>query len=161
MIRKRKKPVYQQKSRYMTERLCFDERKNQVRRYETTRCWGSTQWHRSTKSRTDLGQSKWYQNLGKMECVFSLNGKMRWKWGDVYLLRGLPDIYIRSLCPHLLPLYLCATAVAAWRWTSRPWSSVFGDTLGDWNHVNSEMHFEAGIERVWRCTWRPRDRVNS
>jgi len=22
--------------------------------------------------------------------------------------------------------------------------------------VNSEMHFEAMIERVWRCNWRPR-----
>jgi len=22
--------------------------------------------------------------------------------------------------------------------------------------VNSEMHLEAVIERVWRCTWRPR-----
>jgi len=22
--------------------------------------------------------------------------------------------------------------------------------------VNSEMHSEAVIERVWRCTWRPR-----
>jgi len=22
--------------------------------------------------------------------------------------------------------------------------------------VNSEMHWEAVIERVWRCTWRPR-----
>ena len=22
--------------------------------------------------------------------------------------------------------------------------------------MNSEMHFEAVIERVWRCTWRPR-----
>ena len=38
--------------------------------------------------------------------------------------------------------------------------------------MNSEMHLEAVIERVWRCTWRPglselrdafggRDRVNS
>jgi len=27
--------------------------------------------------------------------------------------------------------------------------------------VNSEMHMEAGIERSWRCTWRPRDGVNS
>ena len=22
--------------------------------------------------------------------------------------------------------------------------------------MNSEMHFEAVIERVWRCNWRPR-----
>jgi len=24
------------------------------------------------------------------------------------------------------------------------------------NKLNSEMHLEAEIERVWRCTWRPR-----
>jgi hypothetical protein len=32
----------------------------------------------------------------------------------------------------------------------------FGDALGGRDRVNSEMHLEAVIERVWRCTWRPR-----
>ena len=27
------------------------------------------------------------------------------------------------------------------------------DALGDWDRVNSEMHLEAGIERVWWYTW--------
>jgi len=46
------------------------------------------------------------------------------------------------------------------------------DALGDVDRVNSEMHLEAVIERVWICTWRLRsselgdalgdvDRVNS
>ena len=30
------------------------------------------------------------------------------------------------------------------------------DALGDWDRVNSEIHLEAGIEQVSRCTWRPR-----
>jgi len=29
------------------------------------------------------------------------------------------------------------------------------DALGAVDRVNSEMHWEAVIERVWRCTWRP------
>jgi len=40
--------------------------------------------------------------------------------------------------------------------TWRPWSVDFGDTLGGHYRVNSEMPLEAVIERVWRCTWRPR-----
>jgi len=75
----------------------------------------------------DLRKSEWDQKFGKIECEFSLYDKRRWKWDDVYLLRGLPNIYSPSLCPPPLPLYLRTTAVAPWRCT---WSSVF------------EMHFE-------------------
>ena len=101
------------------------------------------------------------------------------EWDDVCLLRGLPNIYSPSLCPPSLPLYLRTPAVAPWRCTWRPWSSVFGAALGDremewtqrctcrpWlsefgdalggrDRVNSEMHLEAVIERVRRYTWRP------
>jgi len=109
----------------------------------------------------NLEQSEWDEKLGKIECVFSLYDKMRWRWVDVYLLRGLPKIYSRSLWPPPIPQYLRTTATAPWRCTWRPWSSVFGDALGDWDRVNSEMHLETRIKRVWRCTWRPRDWVNS
>jgi len=100
----------------------------------------------------NLGQSEWDQKLGKIECEFPLYDKRRWKWDDIDLLRGLPNIYSPSLCPPPLPLYLRTPNIAHWRCTWRPWSSVFGDTLGEWDRVNSEMHLEAGIERVWRCT---------
>ena len=103
----------------------------------------------------DLGKSEWDQKFGKIECEFSLYDKRRWKWDDVYLLRGLPNIYSPSLCPPPIPLYLHTPAVAHWRCTWRPWSSVFGDTPGDWDRVNSEMHLEAGIEWTQRCTWKP------
>jgi len=88
----------------------------------------------------NLGQSEWDQKLGKIECEFSLYDKRRWKWDDVYLLRGLLNIYSPSLCPPPLPLYLRTTAVAPWRCT---WSSVFG------------MHLETEIECTQRCTLRP------
>ena len=42
------------------------------------------------------------------------------------------------------------------RYTLRPWSSEFGDAIGDRDWVNSEMHWEAVIKRVRTCTWRPR-----
>jgi len=42
------------------------------------------------------------------------------------------------------------------RCTWRPWSSEFGDAQGGRDRVTSRMHLEAVIERVWRCTWRPR-----
>ena len=85
----------------------------------------------------DLGQSKWDQKFGKIECEFSLYDKRRWKWDDVYLLRGLPHIYSPSLCPPPLPLNLHTTTVDPWRCT---WSSVFG------------MHLETEIEWTQRCT---------
>ena len=87
--------------------------------------------HENPRNCVDLGQSEWDQKLGKIECQFALYDKRRWKWDDVYLLQGLPNIYSPSLCPPSLPLYLRPTAVAPWRYT---WSSVF------------EMHLETEIK---------------
>jgi len=109
----------------------------------------------------NLGQSEWDQNLGKTECVLSNYDRMRWKWDDVYQLLGPPNIYSPSLSPTLLHLYLCKTTVYLWWCTWRTWSRVIGDALGDWDWVKLAMHLEARIERVWRCTWILRDRVNS
>jgi len=46
------------------------------------------------------------------------------------------------------------------RWTWMQRSSEFGDALGDRERVNSEMHLEAVIERVWRYALGGRNRVN-
>jgi len=120
----------------------------------------------------NFGQREWDQKLGKIECEVSLYDKRRWKWDDVYLLRGLPNIYSPSLCPPQLPLYLRTTAVAPWwctwssmfemhleteiestqRCTWRPESSELGDALGGHDCAN----WQAVVERVWRYTWRPR-----
>jgi len=119
----------------------------------------------------NLGQSEWDQKLGKIECVFSLYDKMRWKWDDVYVLPGsaeyiLPVTLSTSVTPvspytrrRSLKMYLEAVIERVWR----PWSSVSGgrDRACLEMHLETEiewtqMHLEAGIERVWRCTWRPR-----
>jgi len=68
----------------------------------------------------NLGQSEWGQKLGKIECVFSLYDMMGWKWDDVYLLRGLPNIYSPSLCPPPLHMYHSTTTITPWRYTWRP-----------------------------------------
>ena len=112
----------------------------------------------------NLGKSEWEQKLGKIECVFSLYDKMRWKWDAVYLLRGLPNIYYASLIPPVslytyrrsLTIYLEAVIELVCRCTWRPRSSELRDALGGRDRVNWELHLEAMIERVWRCTWRPR-----
>ena len=59
-----------------------------------------------------LGKSKCDQKWGKMEGVFSLYDRMRWKWDDVYVPWGLPNIYSASLIPPALPLYVCTGTVA-------------------------------------------------
>jgi len=89
---------------------------------------------RNCADRWNLGQSEWDHKLGKIECVLSLYDKMRWKWDNVYLLQGLPNIYSPWLCPPLLPLFLSP-------YTPRH---------------SLKMYFEAVIERVWRSTWRLR-----
>jgi len=101
------------------------------------------------------GQSEWDQKLGKIDCVFSLYDKMRWKWDAVYLPRGLPNVYSSSHIPPPLPLYLRTPTVPPNRYTWSPWLIEFGDALGGRDGVNSEMHLEGVIERVWRCTGRP------
>jgi len=100
-----------------------------------------------------LGKSEWDQNLGKIQCVFSLYDQMRWKWDDVYLPRGLPNKYSPSLSPTPLPLQLCTPPVAHYGCTSRPWSSKLRDALAGQDQVNSEMQLEARIE--WLQTYSP------
>jgi len=102
----------------------------------------------------NLWKSEWDEKLEKMECVFSLHDKMRWKWDAVYLPWGLPNIYSASLISPPLPLYLRTPTVASYLYTWRPWSTEFGHALGGRDRVNSEMHSEAVTERVWRCTCR-------
>jgi len=120
----------------------FTEHRNWVTRYDTTWRWGYTQLLRSTKS-----LKQWVRPNVEKDRV-CLYDKMRWKWDDVYLLWGQPDIYSPSLCPPPLPLYLIRTTVARWQCTWKPWSGVFGDALGYRNRVNSEILLEAEIERV-------------
>jgi len=127
----------------------------------------------------NLGQSEWDQMLGKIECVYSLSDKMRWKWHDVNLHQGLPNSYSPSFYPPQLALYPHTTAIATWRRTWRPWTRLFGDALGGWDRASLMMHLEtawlselrdahggrdwarlemnlvAKIKWTQRCTWKP------
>jgi len=110
---------------HVNEWFCFGEHRNRVRRYDTTRCWESTQMRGPTTSRTERDQK-----LAKKACVFSLNDRMRWKWDDVYLVQGLPNILPGTLSTSVTPVY---------PYTLRR---------------SLKMYLEALIERVRRCTWR-------
>ena len=81
----------------------------------------------------NLAQSEWDQMLGKIECVFSLYDKMRWKWDTVYLSTpGSPEYILRvahstsvtSVSPYThrrsLAIYLRAVIELVWRCTCRP-----------------------------------------
>ena len=50
---------------------------------------------------------------------------------------------------------LTMTIESTQRYTPRPWSSEFSDTIGDQDWVNSEMPWEAVIKWVLRWTLRP------
>jgi len=116
----------------------------------------------------NLGQSECDQKLGKTECVFSLYDKMRWKWDDGYVLRGLPNIYSPSRCPPPLPLpisqysrrrscKMCFEAMIerVWSCTWRLRLSELRDALGGCNRASFEMHWDAEIKWSLRCIWTP------
>jgi len=120
----------------------------------------------------NLGKSESDQKLRKIECVFSLCGKMRWKWDHVYLRWGRPNIYSPSLSPPPWPLYLRTPAVAPKQCTWWPWSSELSNSLGGRHRVSLKIHLEARIELTQGYTPRPwssefgdaigdRDRANS
>jgi hypothetical protein len=92
------------------------------------------------------GQSEWDKKVWKIECVFSSYDKMRWKWDDVYLLQGLPNIYSPSRYPPPLPVHFPTPAVAPSRCTLRLCSSEFWDALGGCDNAT----LEAVIECIWR-----------
>jgi len=104
----------------------------------------------------NLGQSEGDQKLGKIECVFSSYDKMGWKWDDVYLIHGLPNIYSPLLWPPPLPLHDHTPTVTRWRCTWRPGLSNFCDLLPDRDWVDSEMNWEAGNKQVRICASKPR-----
>jgi hypothetical protein len=79
----------------------------------------------------NLWKREWDQKLGKIECVFWLYDKMRRKWDDVNILRGLQDIYSCSQRTSVTPVSLFTR--------NRP----------------LKMYLEDVIERASKCTLRP------
>jgi len=130
--------------------ITIEGRRKMVRRYDTTRPWGSMQLLGCTKSRKErVGP-----NVGNdWVCIFVIwQDGMKWDAG--YLPRGLPNIYSTSLIPPLLPLYLRSPTVATEQYTWRPWLIECGVALGGRDRAIWEMHLEAEMESTQKCTWR-------
>jgi len=120
-------------------------RRNQVRRYDTTWRWGSSQLCISTKSTDRASETKSWERLSVyFHCMIRSDGN------DVYLIQGMPNIYLPSLCPPQLPQYHRTHTVAPWRRTWRRGLSVFGDAFGGHDRAN----LGSVIVWVWRYTCR-------
>jgi hypothetical protein len=62
--------------------------------------------------------------------------------------------HVFSLYSHL---YIYVSIYIRYIWTGwRRWFREIRGAPEDDDRVNSEIHLEAVIEQVWRCTWRPR-----
>jgi len=72
-------------------------------------------------------------------------------WLQAVILRGRDRILPVTLSTSDTPVSPYNRRRSLKRYSTEPvW-----DALRDVDRVNSEMHLEAVIERVWRCTWRP------
>jgi len=81
--------------------------------------------------------------LDLQHAVIESNSWCAWRWRSSELRDTLPGRDRASLKMQLEP-------EIEWtqRCTGRPWLSKFGDAIGDWDWVNTEMHWEALIEWV-------------
>jgi len=132
------------------------EKRRKVRRYDTTRPWGSTQLCGSTKSRKEqvrriVGKHRvcifvvWQDEM-KMKCCLSTPGSPE------YILQVGHSTSITPVSPfthhHSLTIYLEAVIELVWRCTWRPRSSELRVALGGRDQSSLQMHWEAVIERV-------------
>jgi len=127
--------------------------------------WIGIEMHKDPRN---LAKSEWNQKLEKIECVFSLYDKMRWKSDAVYLSTpGSPEYILRvahstsgtsvSLYTHYgsWTIYLEAVIELVWRCTRRPRLSELRDALGGSDRSSFEIHWDAEVEKTQRCTRRP------
>jgi len=157
----------------------LEERRKKVRRYDTTRPWGSTEL-RGSKSRTErvrlkVGKDRvcifveWQDEM-KMRCCLSTPGSPEYILRvahstsvtpvSPYTQRRSLTIYLEAVIEPVLEMHVEAEIEWTERCTWRPWSIECGDALGGRDRSSMEMRWEAVIERVWTCTW-GQDRVNS
>jgi len=119
----------------------LEERRKEVRRYDTTRPWGFAQLRGSTKSRKERVRPKVRKDR---VCIFVV-------WQDEMKMRCCLSIYpgvSRTYTPrrsfHLR--YPCISVHPP---------SLLNDILGGRDLASLEMHLQAEIEWTERCTWRP------
>jgi len=118
----------------------------------------------SRENPPNLEISIWDEKLGKIEWVFLVYDKMRWKWTNIYLPKGPPDIYSPSSPDDVhgghgqqsleiqLETEINWTHICTWRL----WSNEFGDAHIGCDQVSWVIHLEAVIKLVWWCNWRPK-----
>jgi len=100
-----------------------------VRRYDTTQPWGSRQLRGSTKSRTERVRP----NVGKDRVWIFI---VWWEEMEMRCCLATP-----GSVKYILPITLSTSVTPVSPYTHR--HSV-------------KMYLETVLERVWRCTWRPR-----
>ena len=105
---------------------------------------GST-WERRRQS-WERRQHVW-EHLESQSCIQFVFSSM---YLCIYIATHLHTLYLDWLrsAEYILPVTLSTSVTPL---IERVW-----DALRDRYWVNSEMHLEAVIERVWRCTWRLR-----
>jgi len=129
--------VWQNDKQARAKRFSHEEHLKNVRGYGTTQPWGSMELHGSTHSRKEQVKPNDWKN--RVRIVIVWYDKMRIRW--CLSAQGSPE--------YLLP-------VTTQRCTWRQWTSEFGDAIREQHWVITEMHWDAGIERVWRPNCRPR-----
>jgi len=121
------------------ERFCFEQGRNRVRRYDTTRCWWSRQLHGWRRSRTERVRPE-----VRNDRVYS-HYTIKWDWNEMmFIYSGVCRINTPQHSVNLR--YPCI---------SLPPPSLLEDVLGGRDQAFLEMHLQIGIEWTKRCTWRP------
>jgi len=141
-----------------------------VRRYDTTRLWGSTQ-SRKERVRPKVGKDRmsmfvvWPDEM-KMRCCLSTPGSLE------SILPVSQSTSVTPVSPYThcryFTIFLEAMIELVWRCTSRPVWFELRDALGGCDRASLDINLEAEIDmnsercseavtvRVWRCTCRLR-----
>jgi len=128
----------------------LEERRKEVRSYDSPRPWGSTQFRGSTKSRKEqvrptVGNNRLcifivWQDEMKMRHCLSTPGSPK------YILRVAQSTSITPVPPythrHYLMTYLDAVIELVWRCSWRPKSGELRDALGGRDRSSLQMHWE-------------------
>jgi len=84
-------------------------------------------------------------------CILKYESMYLYSYPSIYDISGLTAGGAWEQCE------VCLKMTIRWpqRYTPRSWFRVFGNALGGGNRAHCEIHLNAVIEQVSRCTWRP------
>ena len=109
---------------------------------QTWERWRHVWEHLESQSCIQFAFSSMYQCIYIATLLHMLN--LDWLRSAEYILPVTLSTSVTPVSP-----YNCRRSLKMYL-IKRVW-----DALGEEDPVNSEMHLESGIERVWRCPWRP------